>query len=97
MSERPKDAECISAKQAFACGGSNPTAPSLGKEELAPVSIPLDILAATLGMRLTPDELEWLSVVLKERAEQRRREAGSEPPVLAGYRDAWEPVRRATT
>jgi hypothetical protein len=61
------------------------------------VSIPLDILAATLGMRLTPDELEWLSVVLKERAEQRRREAGSEPPVLAGYRDAWEPVRRAAT
>jgi hypothetical protein len=47
------------------------------------VSIPLDILAASLGMRLTPDELEWLSMALKEQAEQRRREVGSEPPVLA--------------
>ena len=58
------------------------------------MSISLDILAASLGMRLTPDELEWLSRALKERAEQRRREAGSEKSVLAGYLDAWEPVRR---
>jgi hypothetical protein len=58
------------------------------------VSISLEILATTLGMRLTPDELEWLSMALKERAEQRRREAGASRPVLAGYRHAWEPVRR---
>ena len=58
------------------------------------MSISLDILAASLGMRLTPDELEWLSMALKERAEQRRREAGSEKSVLACYLDAWEPVRR---
>ncbi len=63
---------------------------------LARASIPLDILAASLGIRLTPEELEWLSMALKERAEQRRSEAGSEVPVLAGYRDAWEPVRRNT-
>jgi hypothetical protein len=44
------------------------------------VSISLEILATTLGMRFTPDELEWLSMALKERAEQRRREAGSESP-----------------
>jgi hypothetical protein len=54
----------------------------------------LEILATSLAMRLTPDELEWLSMALKERAGQRRREAGSEPPVHAGYRDAWEPARR---
>ncbi len=96
VSERPKDAECISAA-GIACGGSNPPAPSLRKEELARVSISLEILATSLGMRLTPDELEWLSMALKERAEQRRREVGSEPPVLAGYRDAWEPVRRGAT
>ena len=58
------------------------------------MSISLEILAASLGMRLTPDELEWLSMALKAQAEQRRREAGSEQPVLAGYRDAWEPERR---
>ena len=60
------------------------------------MSISLEILVASLGMRFTPDELEWLSMALKVRAEQRRREAGSEKPVLAGYRDPWEPVRRDT-
>jgi hypothetical protein len=78
----------------FACGGSNPPVPSLRKEELARVSIPMEILAASLGIRLTPEELEWLSMALKERAEQRRREAGSEPSVRAGYRHAWEAARR---
>ena len=58
------------------------------------MSISLEILVGSLGMRFTPDELEWLSMALKERVEQRRREAGSEAPVLAGYRDAWETVRR---
>ncbi len=64
------------------------------QEEPGYVNTALEILATSLEMRLTPDELEWLSMALKERAEQRRREAGSELPVLAGYRDAWEPVRR---
>ena len=50
----------------------------------------LEIMATTWGMRLTPDELEWLSRALKERAEQKRRESGSRTPVLAGYRDASE-------
>ena len=86
MSERPKDAECISAA-GFACGGSNPPAPYFRKEELAHVSISLEILAASLGMRLTPDELEWLSMALKERAEQRRRETEA--------RRAWWPVTGA--
>ena len=58
------------------------------------MSISLEILAASLGMRLTPDELEWLSMALKERAEQRRREKRRETRVVAGYRGAWEPVTR---
>jgi hypothetical protein len=53
----------------------------------------LGILAASLAMRLTPDELEWLYRELEKRAEEKRREAGGEVPVLAGYRDVWEPVR----
>jgi hypothetical protein len=48
-----------------------------------------------LGMRLTIDEIEWLSRDLKEQAEEKRLEAvGGQLPVLAGYRDAWEPERR---
>jgi hypothetical protein len=50
------------------------------------------VLAASLALRLTPDELEWLSRELEERAEKKRREAGGEERVLAGYRDAWEPA-----
>lgn len=53
----------------------------------------LGILAASLALRLTPDELELLSRHLEERAEEKRLEAGGEVRVLAGYRDAWEPVR----
>jgi hypothetical protein len=64
------------------------------QEEPDHMNTALEILATSLGRRLTPDELEWLSMALKELAEQRRREAGSEMPVLASYRDAWEPVRR---
>ena len=52
----------------------------------------LEIIATTLGVRLTPDELEWLSMALKERAEQKRCEAQSEGMVLAGYRDALVPL-----
>jgi hypothetical protein len=53
----------------------------------------LGVLAASLAQRLTPDELEWLYRELEERAEKKRREAGEER-VLAGYRDAWEPLRK---
>jgi hypothetical protein len=53
----------------------------------------LGILAASLAMRLSPDELEWLCKELEKRAEEKRGEAGGEERVLAGYRDAWEPVR----
>jgi hypothetical protein len=49
----------------------------------------LEILAASLALRLTHDELEWLHRELEERAEEKRREAGEER-VLAGYRDVWE-------
>ena len=52
----------------------------------------LGILAASLALRLTPDELEWLCRDLEVRAEEKRLEAGGEKPVLAGYRDAWEPA-----
>ncbi len=54
----------------------------------------LEILATSLGMRLTPEELEWLWRALKGRTEHKWSEAGRETPVLAGYRDACEPVRR---
>jgi hypothetical protein len=53
----------------------------------------LGILAASLALRLTPDELEWLCRDLSVRAEEKRLEAGGEERVLAGYRDAWEPER----
>ncbi len=51
------------------------------------------VLAASVAMRLTLDDLEWLWQDLKGRAEERRKAAGGELPVLAGYRDIWEPVR----
>jgi hypothetical protein len=54
------------------------------------------ILAASLALRLTPDELVWLSRELEERAEKKRLEAGGEVRVLAGYRDAWEPASDVT-
>ena len=53
----------------------------------------LEVLAASLGLRLSPEELEWLSMALRDRAEQKVREGQSRRHVLAGYRDAWEPVR----
>jgi hypothetical protein len=53
----------------------------------------LGILAASLVLRLTPDELEWLGRELEVCAEKKRLEAGGEKRVLAGYRDAWDPDR----
>jgi hypothetical protein len=60
--------------------------------QIGSVSV-LGILAASLALRLTPDELEWLCRDLEVRAEEKRLEAGGEERVLAGYRDAWEPER----
>ena len=57
------------------------------------MSTALEVLATSLGMRLTHYELEWLWRALKEQAEQ--KEAEGEAPVLAGCRDACEPVRRS--
>jgi hypothetical protein len=54
--------------------------------------VPLEVLAASLVMRLRVDELEWLWRELAQRTEEKRRKAGAqgeEPFVLAGYRDAW--------
>ena len=61
------------------------------------MSTALEVLATTLGMRLTHYELEWLWRALKEQAEQKEPEAEGEAPVLAGYRDACDPVRRSIT
>jgi hypothetical protein len=66
---------------------------SQGEEPQAERITALGILAASLAMRLAPDELEWLYRELEERAEEKRREGGDEVRVLAGYRGAWEPVR----
>jgi hypothetical protein len=54
----------------------------------------MGLLVTSLAMRLAVDELEWLSRELAERVEGKRREVREELPVLVGYRDAREPVRR---
>jgi len=54
----------------------------------------MGLLATSLAMRLAVDELEWPSRELAERVEGKRREVGEELPVLVGYRDDWELVRR---
>jgi hypothetical protein len=66
-----------------------------GGDKLQPGSTTaLGVLATSLAMRLTLDEIELLWRDLKERAEEKRHEAaGGQLPVLAGYRDVWEPVR----
>ena len=61
------------------------------------MSTPLEVLATSLGMRLTHYELEWLWRALKEQAEQKDPEEEDGAPVLAGYRDACDPVRRSIT
>ncbi len=65
--------------------------------ELTHVRTTLEILAVTWGIRLTPEELEWLSKALKERAEQKRREAQSGRSVPAGYWGASEPLRPSSS
>ena len=58
---------------------------------------PLEVLATSLAMGLSYNELEWLWRELARRAEEKRRkeckEVG-EPSVLADNRDAWQPGRR---
>jgi hypothetical protein len=57
-----------------------------------PSTLPLEILAASLAMRLTLDELDWLWRKLAQRTEAHRREevprAQREPLVRVTYRDA---------
>jgi hypothetical protein len=60
-------------------------------------STSLEVLARSLSMRLTLDELEWLWRELKEQAQQKMRQADEEGPGLAEYRHAWEPVRGKPT
>lgn len=51
-------------------------------------TIALEVLAASLAMRLAPDDLEWLWRELNQRVERKRLEvAGGQLPVLASYRD----------
>ena len=57
-------------------------------------TLALEILATSLATRLTLDELEWLWPELAQRTEQKRRQAGGEAPVLAGYQDGWDLERR---
>jgi hypothetical protein len=38
-------------------------------------STALEVLAASLGISLAPEELEWLALALRERAERKRRQA----------------------
>jgi hypothetical protein len=40
-------------------------------------STALEVLAASLGISLAPEELEWLALALRERAEHKRRQAQS--------------------
>jgi hypothetical protein len=54
----------------------------------------LEVLARSLSMRLTLDELEWLWDELREQAKEKRRQAGEESFGLADYQHAWEPMRR---
>ena len=54
-------------------------------------TVPLEVLAASLAMHLSVDELEWLWRDLARRTQEKRCtacEAGEEPFVLESYRDA---------
>jgi hypothetical protein len=59
--------------------------------------VPLEVLAASLAMRLSIDELEWLWRELAKRIEAERgeevRKGQGEPLVPSIYRDAWAPMR----
>jgi hypothetical protein len=53
----------------------------------------LEVLARSLSMRLTLDELEWLWNELKEQAQQKMRQVGEEGFGLADYQHARGPTR----
>jgi hypothetical protein len=51
-------------------------APYARSRDGQPASSPaLEVLAASLGISLAPEELEWLALALRERAERKRRQA----------------------
>lgn len=56
----------------------------------------LGVLAKSLSMRLTRDELRWLYSALKKHADDDDNERESTLPVLAGYRDMWDQTRDRT-
>jgi len=56
-------------------------------------STSLEVLAKSLAMRLTLDELEWLWRELKEQAKQKRHQAGEQGFGLTDYQHAWGQTR----
>jgi hypothetical protein len=64
-------------------------------------TLPLEILAASLTTRLTPDELDWLSRELAQRTDAHRREEvhreQGEPLAPATLRYAWEQMRETAS
>jgi hypothetical protein len=78
---------------------SNDEALHARRDEQPASSTALEVLVASLGIRLGPEELEWLASALTERAEHKRRQAKLEryrSPTLAGQgkvkgRDPVEP------
>ena len=50
-------------------------APYARRDEQPASSTALEVLAASLGISLAPEELEWLAWALRERAERKRRQA----------------------
>ena len=56
----------------------------------------LEVLATSMVMRLSLNDLEWLWRELAQRTQEKRRKAskvGGEPPILADNREALEPNR----
>jgi hypothetical protein len=50
-------------------------APYARRDEQPASSPALEVLAASLELGLAPEELEWLALALRERAERQRRQA----------------------
>jgi hypothetical protein len=58
---------------------SNDEAPYARRDRQRASSTALEVLATSLGISLTPEELEWLARALTERAEHKRRQAKLAP------------------